>query len=69
MSKVLIIGGHGKVALRPARLLVERDDEVTSVSRDDVAAVAAAVLADGTTAGSVIGFRTGDTPIAQALHG
>lgn len=34
MSRVLIIGGHGKVALRLAPLLVARGDEVTSVVRN-----------------------------------
>lgn len=34
MSKVIIIGGHGKVALRLAPQLVERGDEVTSVFRN-----------------------------------
>lgn len=34
MAKILIIGGHGKVALRLAPLLVERGDEVTSVVRN-----------------------------------
>jgi uncharacterized protein YbjT (DUF2867 family) len=34
MSRVLIIGGHGKIALRLAPLLVERGDEVTSVFRN-----------------------------------
>ncbi|MFP3712692.1 SDR family oxidoreductase [Puerhibacterium sp. TATVAM-FAB25] len=34
MSRVLIIGGHGKVALRLAPLLVERGDEVTGVFRN-----------------------------------
>jgi uncharacterized protein YbjT (DUF2867 family) len=34
MAKILIIGGHGKVALRLAPLLVERGDEVTSVFRN-----------------------------------
>lgn len=34
MARVLIIGGHGKVALRLAPLLVERGDEVTSVFRN-----------------------------------
>lgn len=47
MSRVLIIGGHGKVALRLAPLLVERGDDVTSVIRNaeheaDVAATGAA---------------------------
>ncbi|WP_156760849.1 NAD(P)H-binding protein [Microbacterium karelineae] len=34
MSRVLIIGGHGKVALLLAPLLVSRGDEVTSVIRN-----------------------------------
>lgn len=34
MSKILIIGGHGKVALLLAPLLVERGDQVTSVFRN-----------------------------------
>jgi len=34
MSRVLIIGGHGKIALRLAPLLVERGDDVTSVIRN-----------------------------------
>jgi uncharacterized protein YbjT (DUF2867 family) len=52
MAKVIILGGHGKVALRLAPLLVERGDEVTSVYRNpeheaDVAATGAhPVLAD-----------------------
>ena len=32
--RVVIIGGHGKVALRLAPQLVERGDEVTSVFRN-----------------------------------
>ena len=43
------------------------DLESASVSRDDVAAVAAAVLADDSTSGRVIPFNTGSTPIAEAL--
>ncbi|HJB63387.1 MAG TPA: SDR family oxidoreductase [Candidatus Microbacterium pullistercoris] len=52
MSRVLIIGGHGKVALRLAPLLVERGDDVTSVFRnadheEEVAATGATpVVAD-----------------------
>lgn len=52
MSRILIIGGHGKVALLLAPLLVERGDEVTSVIRNpdqshDVAATGARpVVAD-----------------------
>jgi uncharacterized protein YbjT (DUF2867 family) len=52
MSRILIIGGHGKVALLLAPLLVARGDEVASVVRNiahdaDVAATGAApVIAD-----------------------
>lgn len=52
MSRVLIIGGHGKVALRLAPILAQRGDEVTSVFRnpdheDEVAATGATtVVAD-----------------------
>ncbi|GAB4100718.1 SDR family oxidoreductase [Sinomonas halotolerans] len=52
MSRIAIIGGHGKVALLLAPLLVERGDEVTSVVRtpEHVAEVeatgATAVVAD-----------------------
>lgn len=34
MSSILIIGGHGKVALRLAPILVERGDAVTSIIRN-----------------------------------
>ena len=49
MARILIIGGHGKVALLLAPLLVERGDTVTSVIRNpeheaDVAATGAAPL-------------------------
>lgn len=49
MSRVLIIGGHGKIALRLAPLLVERGEEVTSVFRnpdhqEEVAATGATPL-------------------------
>lgn len=52
MSKVLVIGGHGRVALQLERLLVERGDEVDAVIRNpehaaDVEATGAtAVVAD-----------------------
>ncbi len=52
MSRIVIIGGHGKVALHLARTLTEHGDEVTSVFRnpdhtDDVAATGARpVVAD-----------------------
>src|SRR5271156_3623586 len=46
MSRIVIIGGHGKVALHLARILTDRGAEVTSVFRnpdhaDDVAATGA----------------------------
>jgi uncharacterized protein YbjT (DUF2867 family) len=49
MSRILIIGGHGKVALLLAPLLVARGDDVTSVIRnpehsDEVAATGATPL-------------------------
>lgn len=49
MSRILIIGGHGKIALLLAPLLAERGDEVTSVVRnpdhiDDVRAAGATPL-------------------------
>jgi uncharacterized protein YbjT (DUF2867 family) len=52
MARVIVIGGHGKVALQLVRILTERGDEVSSVFRnpdhtDDVAATRAKpVLAD-----------------------
>jgi uncharacterized protein YbjT (DUF2867 family) len=52
MSRIVVIGGHGKVALHLARVLTERGHEVTSVFRnpdhaDDVAATGARpVVAD-----------------------
>jgi uncharacterized protein YbjT (DUF2867 family) len=52
MSRIVVIGGHGKVALHLARILTERGDEVTSVFRnpghaDDVAVTGARpVVAD-----------------------
>lgn len=49
MARIVIIGGHGKVALQLARILSDRGDEVTSVFRnpdhsDDVAATGAQPL-------------------------
>jgi uncharacterized protein YbjT (DUF2867 family) len=52
MTRIIVIGGHGKVALQLARILSERGDEVSSVFRnpdhsDDVAATGARpVVAD-----------------------
>jgi len=49
MARVIVIGGHGKVALQLARILSERGDEVSSVFRnpehsDDVAVTGAEPL-------------------------
>ncbi len=49
MARVIVIGGHGKIALQLARILTDRGDEVTSVFRnpehvDDVAATGASPL-------------------------
>ena len=49
MSRILIIGGHGKIALLLAPLLAARGDEVTSLVRnpdhvDDVRAAGAMPL-------------------------
>ena len=53
----------------PGTGAIETGERVTasSVSRADVAAVAAAVLADDATVGRVIPFNTGSTPISEAL--
>ncbi len=46
MSRIVIVGGHGKVALHLARILTDRGEQVTAVFRnpdhaDDVAATGA----------------------------
>ena len=52
MARVIVVGGHGKVALHLARVLTDRGDQVTSIFRnpdhaDDVAATGARpVVAD-----------------------
>lgn len=52
MARIIVIGGHGKVALQLTRILAERGDQVSSVFRnpdhaDDVAATGARpVVAD-----------------------
>jgi uncharacterized protein YbjT (DUF2867 family) len=52
MARVIVIGGHGKIALQLARILTDRGDQVASVFRnpehtDDVAASGASpVVAD-----------------------
>lgn len=52
----------GRIAVRPAQ-----GAENGSVSRADVALVAAAALADDATIGRTIEFNNGDVPIAEAL--
>ena len=58
MTRIVVIGGHGKVALHLARILTERGDQVTSVFRNpdhaqDVAATGARpVVADIETLGT-----------------
>lgn len=52
MARIIVVGGHGKVALQLARILTQRGDQVSSVFRnpdqsDDVAATGATpVVAD-----------------------
>lgn len=62
--------------LRPSRLTLEPgtgaielgpDAPASEVSRDDVASVAAYVLADDQTIGQIYEFNNGATPIAEAL--
>lgn len=66
--------GPGALTLDdPTGLIDVLDPELThdrtDVTRGDVAAVAAASLADDTTVGRTIAFRNGDRPIAEALRG
>jgi uncharacterized protein YbjT (DUF2867 family) len=49
-------------------VVTEDDDDNTAVTRADVAAAVAATLLDDTTVGRSIGFRNGDTPIAEAIR-
>lgn len=59
-SSLTLDPGTGKIELGPA-------NPPSSVSRDDVAAVAAYVLGDSRTIGRAIDFNNGPTPIAEAL--
>lgn len=63
--------GPSALTSEPGTGAIEVGDDVgaTSVSRDDVAAVIAAVLARPETAGSTIDFNSGATPIGEALDG
>ncbi|GAA4765663.1 NAD(P)H-binding protein [Microbacterium gilvum] len=67
MSRILIVGGHGKVALLLAPLLAARGDEVTSVIRDP--AQAADVDASGAVP-LVLDVEHADVDaLAEALRG
>ena len=61
--------GPGSLTLEPAtgRIAVGPDAAGGEVSREDVALVAAACLADDTTVGRTIEFNNGGVPIAEAL--
>lgn len=59
--------GPGRLTLEPATGRIAMDKGKGSVSRADVAQVAAAALADDSTIGRTIEFNNGDVPIAQAL--
>ncbi len=61
--------GPGRLTLEPAtgRIAVGEAARDGEVPRSDVALVAAAVLADGSTIGRTIAFNSGDLPIAEAL--
>lgn len=59
--------GPGRLTLEPATGRIALGEGKGSVSRADVAQVAAAALADDSTIGRTIEFNNGDVPIAQAL--
>lgn len=61
--------GPGSLTLQPAtgRIAVGPDAADGQVSREDVALVAAACLADDSTVGRTIEFNNGDVPIGEAL--
>ncbi|OBI76220.1 SDR family oxidoreductase [Mycobacterium sp. E740] len=61
--------GPGRLTLEPAtgRIAVGPEAADGDVSREDVALVAAACLADDSTVGNTIEFNNGDVPIEDAL--
>ncbi|MDT5135988.1 MAG: hypothetical protein QOD58_250 [Mycobacterium sp.] len=61
--------GPGRLTLDPATGRIGIGEAKGSVSRADVAAVAAAALADDSTIGRTIDFNNGDVPITEALAG
>ncbi len=64
-----ILGPSGLTLDPPTGRIDVGGAESRTVARADVAAVIAAVLADGSTIGRTIEFNTGDTPIAEAVRG
>ena len=67
MSRIVIIGGHGKVALLLAELLAARGDEVISLIRDP--AQAGDVSATGATPLGLSVEEATETELAAALKG
>ncbi|MFD4182628.1 SDR family oxidoreductase [Rhodococcus sp. NPDC058514] len=67
MARVVIIGGHGKVALHLARILSDRGDGVTALIRNP--AHAADVGATGATAVLADVENLGTDPIADLIRG
>ena len=63
--------GPGALTSEPGTGRIELSDHPVSnsVSRDDVAAVAAAALAHPSTIGHTLNFNTGPTPIVEAIDG
>ncbi|WP_308799045.1 SDR family oxidoreductase [Agromyces silvae] len=62
--------GPGRLTDDPGTGTIDAEAaESGAVSRDDVAAVAAAVLGDDRSIGRTIRFTAGDTPIAEAVAG
>lgn len=63
--------GPGRLTLEPAtgHIAVGERASGQHVSREDVALVVAAALADDSTIGRTIDFNNGDVPIAEALPG
>jgi uncharacterized protein YbjT (DUF2867 family) len=68
MSRILIIGGHGKVALLLAPLLVARGDEVTSVIRNPEHAAEVAGTGAGPLVADIENLSTEDLSALVAGH-
>lgn len=64
-----VLGPSGLTLDAPTGAIDVDADEGATVSRADVAATIAAVLADDSTIRRTIQFNTGDTPIAEAVRG